>query len=549
MAPHEHLGDAHLRLADPVLPLPALVRALPPRLHARPGDPLRRRRRGRARHELPRVHAHVREPLAVRGDRVPRVRDDRARAAPLRGDVTQPARLARAPRGLLHERVRRARVPLALRSCVDLRRSRSALVPCSGAARRASLAFARSAGLSNVPLVMYFHWTAYGNPFTPGHQMLETARFAAEHHKGLWGILWPTWDHIQGARGRSRLRLLRDEPVHVARSHRRSRSSSSRREATRHGGAPFARATIVWARLHGDCALRRERGLRRVARRLDRRAALPRRVRAVLRVRRGARARAHSPIASRARRALVAGHRRRASRSRASLTIGTVGLVYDTLPETMRGRSRSSPIPMALDGLRPASRRRVVRLDVDDALVHRLRRDARSRRSSPGCGRRRRVAAATRSACAVLRRRARASGWRPRSSKPEDDSRRSSCCIPARAGFAPGWEPPGTRSHHAPAQRGRALRPAAAVPLVSPRRSRARARRRRARGEGRRAGRGRPPLQVPAHVLLSFRATGCARPRRSANTTDVSLCRPRRATRPRPRTAGARRARPADRAP
>jgi hypothetical protein len=52
-------------------------------------------------------------------------------------------------------------------------------------------------GLLNVPHMMYFHWTAYGNAFTPGHQQLETSRFAAEHQMGLWGILWPTWDHIR----------------------------------------------------------------------------------------------------------------------------------------------------------------------------------------------------------------------------------------------------------------------------------------------------------------------------------------------------------------
>jgi hypothetical protein len=52
-------------------------------------------------------------------------------------------------------------------------------------------------GLLNIPHVMYFHWAAYNNPFTPGHQKLETARFASEHQMGLWGILWPTWDHIK----------------------------------------------------------------------------------------------------------------------------------------------------------------------------------------------------------------------------------------------------------------------------------------------------------------------------------------------------------------
>ncbi len=58
------------------------------------------------------------------------------------------------------------------------------------------LAFAFG-GLLNVPHVMYFHWTAYNNPFTPGHQQLETAHFAAEHKMGLWGIMWPTWDRIK----------------------------------------------------------------------------------------------------------------------------------------------------------------------------------------------------------------------------------------------------------------------------------------------------------------------------------------------------------------
>lgn len=58
------------------------------------------------------------------------------------------------------------------------------------------LAFALG-GLSNVPHMMYFHWSAYGNPFTPGHHQLETASFATAHHKGLWGIVWPSWDHIK----------------------------------------------------------------------------------------------------------------------------------------------------------------------------------------------------------------------------------------------------------------------------------------------------------------------------------------------------------------
>ena len=58
------------------------------------------------------------------------------------------------------------------------------------------LAFALG-GLSNVPHMMYFHWTAFGNPLTPGHQKIENPNFLAKHHQGLWGILWPTWDHVK----------------------------------------------------------------------------------------------------------------------------------------------------------------------------------------------------------------------------------------------------------------------------------------------------------------------------------------------------------------
>jgi hypothetical protein len=52
-------------------------------------------------------------------------------------------------------------------------------------------------GLINIPPVMFFHWKAYGNPLTPGHQMLETQKFAIEHQTGLWGVVWPTWDHLR----------------------------------------------------------------------------------------------------------------------------------------------------------------------------------------------------------------------------------------------------------------------------------------------------------------------------------------------------------------
>lgn len=58
------------------------------------------------------------------------------------------------------------------------------------------LAFA-AGGALNIPHMMYFHWAAYGNPFTPGHQMLESAAFAEDHKQGLWGIMWPAWSHLE----------------------------------------------------------------------------------------------------------------------------------------------------------------------------------------------------------------------------------------------------------------------------------------------------------------------------------------------------------------
>lgn len=58
------------------------------------------------------------------------------------------------------------------------------------------LAFAVG-GLVNVPPMMYFHWRAYGNPLTPGHQLLETASFAKAHQTGLFGVVWPSWDTLR----------------------------------------------------------------------------------------------------------------------------------------------------------------------------------------------------------------------------------------------------------------------------------------------------------------------------------------------------------------
>lgn len=57
------------------------------------------------------------------------------------------------------------------------------------------LAFA-AGGLINAAIMMVFQWRAFGNPLTPGHKMVENARFAAEHKQGLFGILMPSLDHV-----------------------------------------------------------------------------------------------------------------------------------------------------------------------------------------------------------------------------------------------------------------------------------------------------------------------------------------------------------------
>lgn len=53
-------------------------------------------------------------------------------------------------------------------------------------------------GALNVPLVMWFQKCAYGNAFTPGHKLLENPRFADEHRSGFWGISWPSLKALAG---------------------------------------------------------------------------------------------------------------------------------------------------------------------------------------------------------------------------------------------------------------------------------------------------------------------------------------------------------------
>jgi hypothetical protein len=46
-------------------------------------------------------------------------------------------------------------------------------------------------GLIPAGIVAHFQWRAYGDPLKPGHQVLETASFAAAHQKGLFGVQLP----------------------------------------------------------------------------------------------------------------------------------------------------------------------------------------------------------------------------------------------------------------------------------------------------------------------------------------------------------------------
>lgn len=53
-------------------------------------------------------------------------------------------------------------------------------------------------GAVNAAALMLFQWKAYGNPLTPGHKMVESAEFAAQHAQGLFGIMVPTRVALEG---------------------------------------------------------------------------------------------------------------------------------------------------------------------------------------------------------------------------------------------------------------------------------------------------------------------------------------------------------------
>jgi hypothetical protein len=45
-------------------------------------------------------------------------------------------------------------------------------------------------------LVAFYQWKAFGSPLTPGHKFVENPLWAAEHARGLYGVILPSWKAI-----------------------------------------------------------------------------------------------------------------------------------------------------------------------------------------------------------------------------------------------------------------------------------------------------------------------------------------------------------------
>jgi hypothetical protein len=54
------------------------------------------------------------------------------------------------------------------------------------------LSFLAGAGL-NAAVLMFYQWRCYDNPLTPGHKMAENPQFAAWHQSGFFGLGEPSW--------------------------------------------------------------------------------------------------------------------------------------------------------------------------------------------------------------------------------------------------------------------------------------------------------------------------------------------------------------------
>ena len=53
-------------------------------------------------------------------------------------------------------------------------------------------------GIVTIGLQMLYQWKSFGNPLTPGHQMVENPLWAQEHKKGLFGMIWPSVESVTG---------------------------------------------------------------------------------------------------------------------------------------------------------------------------------------------------------------------------------------------------------------------------------------------------------------------------------------------------------------
>lgn len=58
------------------------------------------------------------------------------------------------------------------------------------------LAFGAGAAV-NVAALMWFQWRSFGNPLMPGHKLQENQAFVALHEHGLFGIGLPSWDVLK----------------------------------------------------------------------------------------------------------------------------------------------------------------------------------------------------------------------------------------------------------------------------------------------------------------------------------------------------------------
>jgi hypothetical protein len=45
-------------------------------------------------------------------------------------------------------------------------------------------------------VVAFYQWKAFGSPLTPGHKFVENPLWAAEHQRGLYGVILPSWKAI-----------------------------------------------------------------------------------------------------------------------------------------------------------------------------------------------------------------------------------------------------------------------------------------------------------------------------------------------------------------